>query len=192
MFEFITDIDFQILDWVHENLTCPFLDFLMPIITLFGEYGLFFIVVALVMLIFKRTRKTGLMVGVSLLIGLLICNIVLKPTVARIRPYDLRPIDFELLIKKATDFSFPSGHTIAAIEAATVLMIRDKRFGIPALVLGVLISFSRIYLYIHYPSDVFTSMILGALIGIISVVLVNAIWKKVENSRAEKKSVKKN
>ena len=192
MFEFITNIDFQILDWVHANLTCPFLDFLMPIITLFGEYGIFYIAVALVMLIFKKTRKTGLTVGVALLIGLLICNIVLKPPIARIRPYDLRPIDFELLINKATDFSFPSGHAIAAMEAATVLMIRDKRFGIPALILGILVSFSRIYLYIHYPSDVITAMILGVIIGIISVVAVDAIWKKAGKLRAEKKSVEKN
>lgn len=179
MFQSITNIDFIILDWVHEHLTCPFLDVFMPIVTMFGEWGLFFILAALVMLFFKRTRRTGAMMGVALFLGLLICNLGLKPAVARIRPYELRPIDFEMLVKKATDYSFPSGHTIAAVESATVLMIRNKRFGIPAVVLAVLIAASRIYLYIHYPSDVITSLVLGVIIGFFSVYVVNKIYDTI-------------
>lgn len=186
MFNAITDIDYKILDFVHEHFVCPFLDFIMPIITAFGEYGLFFIAAAAVMLIFKRTRKTGAMMGCALVLGLLICNLGLKPAVARIRPYELRPIDFEMLVPKATDYSFPSGHTIAAVESATVLMIRDKRFGIPAAVLAVLIAFSRIYLYIHYPSDVVTSLFLGVAIGFASVAIINFAIRKFESIKSRK------
>lgn len=188
MFNAITELDFKILDFVHANFVCPFFDFIMPIITAFGEYGLFFIAAAAVMLIFKRTRKTGAMMGLALIFGLLICNLGLKPAVARIRPYDLRPIDFEMLVAKATDYSFPSGHTITAVECATVLMLRDKRFGIPATVLAVLIAFSRVYLYIHYPSDVVTSVFLGIGIGIVAYFIVNAVVKNFFESRKARKA----
>ena len=83
-----------------------------------------------------------------------------------------------MLISRPKDFSFPSGHTIASFEFATVLFLRERKAGIIALVAAVLISFSRMYLYLHFPSDVFTSVVLGILFGILGVVIVNALWKR--------------
>ena len=151
----------------------------MPIITLFGEGGIFWIAWAVLMLIIPKTRKIGIGMIIALLLGLLVCNVTLKPLVARIRPYDLQEQDFgiyiNLLIDRQHDFSFPSGHTIASFEAAVVLLKNSKKMGIPALILAVLVSFSRLYLYVHYPSDVIVSVILGTAFAFIGCALANRI-----------------
>ena len=183
IFERITQIDISVLEWIRENLYCGFLDAVMPVITFLGNGGWFWIAMAVVMLFFKRTRKTALMMGAALVLGLLICNLWLKPTVARIRPYEVVE-GIRLLIEKQSDFSFPSGHTTASFEAATMLMLRDKRFGIPAMVLAVIIAFSRMYLYVHYPTDVLAGAILGITFGIVAVAVVNAVCKKLNERKA--------
>ena len=155
----ITGADLAILDFIYDNLHCAFLDAVMPVITALGNGGILFIAIAVVMLFFKRTRKTGLMIGCALILGLLVCAV-------------------ELLVSRPKDFSVPSGHTIASFEFATVLFLRERKAGIIALVAAVLISFSRMYLYLHFPSDVFTSVVLGILFGILGVVIVNALWKR--------------
>lgn len=161
--------DLPILDWIASHLYCGFLDVVMPIITMFGDAGIFWIACAVILICTKKYRKIGIAMGVSLALGLLFCNIMLKPLVARIRPYDFQLEHFgreiTLLISAPKDFSFPSGHTIASFEAATVLMLKNKKMGIPALILACLISFSRMYLYVHYPTDVIASIILGTLFG---------------------------
>lgn len=157
--------DLPILEWISEHLQCAFMDTVMPLITLLGDAGIFWILCAVALLCFPKHRKTGLAMGAALIIGLLLCNLTLKPLVARIRPYDYQLQHFgktiQLLVATPHDFSFPSGHTIASFEAATVLLIRNRKLGIPAMVLAVLIAFSRLYLYVHYPTDVIVSVVLG-------------------------------
>lgn len=174
--------DLPILEWIQAHLQCSLLDVSMPIITLFGDAGIFWICVAVCLLFFAKYRKTGFSMGMALVLGLLVCNIILKPQVARIRPYDFQMEHFgkeiALLISAQHDFSFPSGHTIASFEACTVLMLRDKRMGIPATILAILIAFSRLYLYVHYPTDVLVSLVLGIAFGFLGNFLVNCIYKK--------------
>ena len=130
------------------------------------------------------------MMAAALLCGLIFGNLLLKPLIARVRPYDLRE-GIELLISKPSDYSFPSGHTLASFEAAVVLMVRErKRFGWAALVLAVLIAFSRLYLYVHYPSDVLGGILLGTAFALFSVWLVDTIWQKL-SQRSEKASAQK-
>ena len=173
------NFDLPILEWIQANLQCGFLDFIMPIITLFGEGGIFWIAWAVILLIIPKTRKIGISMIIALLLGLLVCNITLKPLVARIRPYDLQEQDFgiyiNLLIERQHDFSFPSGHTIASFEAAVVLLKYSKKMGIPALILAILVSFSRLYLYVHYPTDVLVSVVLGTAFAFIGCALANLI-----------------
>ena len=163
--------DLPILDWIQANLRSGFMDKFMPFITVFGDAGIFWMVCAVLLLIFPRTRKIGLGMGFAMMIGLLVCNVTLKPLVARIRPYDLQLQEFgitiQLLGERMHDFSFPSGHTIASFEAAVVLLKNSKKMGIPAMILAVLISFSRLYLYVHYPTDVLCSVVLGTLFALI-------------------------
>ena len=180
--------DLPILDWIQAHLQCGFLDAAMPIVTLFGEGGIFWIAWAVLMLVFPKTRKTGIAMSIALIMGVLICNVTLKPLIARPRPYDFQYENFgvtiKLLIDAQHDYSFPSGHTIASFEFATVLLIRERKIGIAALVLAVLIAFSRLYLYVHYPTDVITSVFLGVLFGVLGVVTVNAVYKKIEAKKA--------
>ena len=176
--------DLPILEWIAANLKCGFLDFLMPLITLLGDAGIFWILCSVVLILIPKTRKTGLAMGISLLIGLLVCNVTLKPLVARMRPYvyqrDILHNNIVLLVEALEDYSFPSGHTIASFEAATALLIGNKKLGIPAMILAVLIAFSRLYLYVHYPTDVIVSIVLGIGIAFLGTFLVKkgySIWE---------------
>ena len=173
--------DLPILDWIQANLQCGFLDVLMPIITLFGEDGIFWIACAVILLILKKHRKTGLGMAFALIMGLILCNMTLKPLVQRIRPYDFQAqnygITIKLLIEGLHDYSFPSGHTIASFEAATVLLLNNKKLGIPAMILACLIAFSRLYLYVHYPTDVLVSIVLGIGIAFLANWLAGLCFK---------------
>ena len=157
--------DLPILDWIAANLWCPFLDAVMPMVTVLGDAGIFWMLIAAALLLFKKTRRVGLGMGFAMLMGLLLCNLTLKPLCQRPRPYDYQLDVFgkliPLLIDRQHDFSFPSGHTIASFEAAGVIWLNNKKWGIAALVLASLIAFSRLYLYVHYPTDVFVSVVLG-------------------------------
>ena len=174
--------DRPILDWIQAHLQCGFLDAVMPIVTLFGEGGIFWIAWAVLMLVFPKTRKTGIAMAIALIMGVLICNVTLKPLIGRPRPYDYQlehfGVTIKLLIDAQHDYSFPSGHTIASFEAAVALLLNDRRMGIPAMVIAVLVTFSRLYLYVHYPTDVLVSLVLGILFGILGNLIVNAIYKK--------------
>lgn len=171
--------DLPILEWIQAHLQCGFLDVIMPIITLFGDGGVFWIAVSVLLLFFPRTRKTGLGMLFALLLGLLVCNLTLKPLVKRPRPYDFQfdnfGIEIKLLVDGLHDYSFPSGHTIASFEAATVLLLNSKKMGIPALILAILIAMSRLYLYVHYPTDVIFSLFAGILFGFIGNALANQV-----------------
>ena len=188
LFSFLAEsFDLPILDWIAAYLWCPFLDAVMPVITLLGDAGIFWIAIAVVLLFFPKTRKVGLGMGAALILGLLVCNLTLKPLTTRIRPYDYQlqhfGVPIKLLIEAQHDFSFPSGHTIASFEAATVLMIHSKKAGIPAIILACLIAFSRLYLYVHYPTDVIASVILGIGFGILGNWLVQKGFQLYENRK---------
>ena len=176
--------DLPILDWIQSVMQSDFMDKFMPFITLFGEKGLFWIVLSVLFIIFPKTRKMGLGMGFAMILGLLVCNVTLKPLIARPRPYDFQLSQFgkeiSLLIEAQHDFSFPSGHTIACFEASVVMLKNNKWMGIPAFILGILVSFSRMYLYVHYPTDVIVSVILGTLFAFIGDALAGAVAPRLK------------
>ena len=176
---FAVNFDLPVLDWIAENLRCRFLDTIMPLITVLGNGGIFWIAVSVLFLLLPKTRRQGLAMGIALLMGLVVCNLTLKPLCARIRPYDFYGQAMQLLVATPHDFSFPSGHTIASFEAATALAIHNKKLGIPALILAGLIAFSRLYLYVHYPTDVIVSIGLGIAFAFIGSWLAKKIATKV-------------
>ena len=169
--------DLPILKWIAEYLWCPFLDAVMPVVTHLGDGGILWILLAVALLCVPRFRKTGMAMGLALLMGLVICNLCLKPLVGRIRPFAYQWEHYgqviQLLIPAPVDYSFPSGHTIASFEAATILCLRHKKWGIVPAILAMLIAFSRLYLYVHYPTDVLTSVVLGVGIAITANYVVN-------------------
>lgn len=173
MWDRMIEIDGQILIWIQENLRYAFLTPIVKFITHLGDAGIFWILLTLGLLIFKKTRKVGVMSAVALLGALLIDNIILKNLVGRIRPYEV--VDgLQCLIGAQKDFSFPSGHTGSSFASAVVCFKElPKRYGIPLLVLAFLIAFSRLYVGVHYPTDVLAGMVIGTLVALLSCKVVN-------------------
>lgn len=193
MFSFFAEaFDLPILNWIQAHLQSTVLDCIMPYITILGDAGIFWIACAVILMLIPKHRKAGFSMGIALIFGVVVCNMILKPLVGRIRPYNynlevlkLQWQDFlvhgKLLVETPHDFSFPSGHTIASFEASVALYKNNKRLGIPALILASLISFSRMYLYVHYPTDVIASVILGTVFALIANWIVHTVAAKLAN-----------
>ena len=170
----ITNIDFTVLNWLHDTLSCRFLDSVMPVITKLGSKGIIWLAVAFVMMCTRKYRKCGILMVISLIAGVLIGNLFLKNIIARPRPCWINE-DFPMLIGVPGDYSFPSGHTCASFACTLVLYrILPKKYGVPAVLLAALIAFSRLYVGVHYPTDVLG----GLAVGIFSSCLVLWIGKK--------------
>ncbi|MCL2351344.1 MAG: phosphatase PAP2 family protein [Firmicutes bacterium] len=156
----IISADFAILDGVQSALRSGALDFLMVCLTFLGDYGWFWIAAAAFFLIPRGTRDMGRAMALAIAAEIIICNLIMKPAFHRIRPCDINAA-VTLLVARPTDFSFPSGHAAVSFAAAASIFAFRKRPGAAALILAVLISFSRIYLYVHYPSDVLAGAAVG-------------------------------
>lgn len=167
----------SILHWIRQTLSCAFLDAVMPYITKFADSGIGWILLALVLLIPRKTRRMGAAMGVALAIGFVTGNLLLKNLVARTRPFLFDP-SIELLIAPPHEFSFPSGHTLASFECAVAIFCYRRKWGVVALLFAVLIAFSRLYLQVHYPTDVLCGAILGSLIGYLAYRIVEIIAHK--------------
>ena len=171
-------MELRFLDFL-QTIHTPLLDKILAFITSLGNAGIIWIMLAVVLLILPKTRKAGIIVAAALLMDLILCNLILKNLVARVRPYDVNTA-IAILIKKPLDFSFPSGHTAASFAAMTALFLaKMKKAWIAALVLAVLIAFSRLYFYVHYPTDVLG----GAVVGILSGIIGYAIVEKLDKCR---------
>ncbi len=158
------NIELSILDWI-QTLHTPFLDKIMVFITRLGDAGIIWIVLSIVLLLIPKTRKSGAVMVVALVVDVLLCNIVLKNLVARTRPYDVNT-GVHLLVAKLHDYSFPSGHTAASFTSVTALYLAgEKKLWKFALVLACLIAISRLYLYVHYPTDVLGGILFGVISG---------------------------
>ena len=139
----------RFLNSLHNPITDKFFVF----ITHLGDKGIIWILIGLILCFLPKYRRSGITMLLSLLLMLVIGNLTIKPIVARIRPYEY--IDgIKLLIEKPSDFSFPSGHTFSSFTAAYSVFLYHKREGVAFLALAFLIAFSRLYLCVHFPSDV--------------------------------------
>ncbi|MBE7062978.1 MAG: phosphatase PAP2 family protein [Clostridia bacterium] len=159
----ITQLDFQILSFIQSHLQCAFADWFFPWFTALGNGGFLWLLLAAWLLCRHSTRRQGVQVLVGLLVGFLLVNLLLKPLVARPRPCWL--VDFSLLITRPADFSFPSGHTASAFIVAFSLIAKWKKAGVAALAVAFLMAFSRLYLYVHFPSDILASVLIAALVS---------------------------
>lgn len=175
----LLELDFRILDWIQQNIRNPFLDWLMPKISFIGNKGMIWIIIAVIFLVVKKYRQCGIDLSIGLICSVLIGNLLLKNIVARSRPCWINT-DIDMLISVPRDFSFPSGHTLSSFIAAVIILNYDKRLGSIALLIAVSIAFSRMYLYVHFPSDVFGGIILGIIIGLLSVLLTKKITARYE------------
>lgn len=159
------DWEFSFLYFLQE-LHNPVLDKVMLFITSLGNEGLVWIGIAVVMLFFKKYRKCAISVGVSLLLMELVGNVILKDLIARSRPCWIDPT-VELLLKAPSSYSFPSGHTFAGFAASVSIFLNHKKAGIAAIVVASLIAFSRMYLFVHFPTDILGGMVFGTGIAVL-------------------------
>ena len=153
--------ELAVLDWLQAHLRCDFLDAVMPWISRICDHGEIWILLAAVLLLLRKHRWTGMSLSFALILDLICCNIVLKPLVGRIRPF-LVNTAVELLTAPPADASFPSGHTAASFAAVFALRASGSPLWKPALVLAAGIAFSRLYLYVHWPTDVLGGILVGA------------------------------
>lgn len=158
------NLDWGILYWIQDTLTCPVLDFLMPKISSLGSGGAIWLLAAMGLICTRKYRRQGILLLCGQAASILVSSVILKPLIARPRPYWLDP-SVQLLVTGPTDYSFPSGHTLSAVVGATILTESNRRFGYAAIPLAALIGFSRLYLFVHFPSDVLAAAILGVAIG---------------------------
>ena len=175
-------IEIKILDWL-QTIRTPFLDKIIPVISSLGNAGIVWILLMVVLFIIPKTRKSGLILFFALIVDMILCNGILKNLFQRVRPFNVNTA-VTLLIAKPGEYSFPSGHTAVSFAAASALFFaKEKKLWIPALVLAIIIAFTRLYLYVHYPTDVLG----GILIGIISGFIGYKIAMKIQTYMSGKK-----
>ena len=177
--EMIQQLDAQIILWIQEHVVCDGLNAPMLFISKMGNAGWFWILLGILMLLYGIKNRNFARYGLALLLCLgttaLVCNVTLKPMVGRMRPYDL--LGFSILVPPLADFSFPSGHTMAGFSVSFYLWLKNRKWGSAALVLAALIAFSRMYLYVHFPTDILGGLLIGLALGYAGMKTEN-LWNK--------------
>ena len=177
MLEFLWNLDGNILLFLQEYVRNPVLTPVMKVITTLGNGGAIWISPTIFLLAIPQKRKIGCMSLIALLGTLLVNNMLLKNLVARTRPYEVIE-GLTYIVRKPSDYSFPSGHAGCSFSAACIMYRRlPRRYGVPALILAILISVSRLYVGVHYPSDVLFGVISGIAISYAAEVIGGRIWK---------------
>lgn len=201
----VTQFDLGVLTWIKNTLRGDgnsFFDVFFKIITHFAEpavcpiYPLVFIFIGTAIYLKRKSNNTlderwrpkfdfakmGWMMGVALLLGLVVCNFTLKPLIARPRPYTWEGYEALRMIELQSEKSFPSGHSVAVFEMALAVAYSTRKhgkiWGVIAYLYAILIAFSRLYVGVHYPTDIIGGAIVGTVCGILAVVIVKAIYKK--------------
>lgn len=181
MIDFITNIDKEILYFIQEFLRSEYLNEIFSFITRLGDWGVIWIIISIILLIPKKTRKVGVLSICSLLLCYVANDLIIKKIVARERPFN-QFSELIPLIKKPIGFSFPSGHSASSFASAGILFrYLDKKYGILAIVLAGIIAFSRLYLGVHFPSDV----IVGIIMGLLSSYIISKLEKYISLKRKD-------
>lgn len=193
---FITKIDISILNLI-QNLKSPLMDKIMTTITAFGNMGIFWILLIIIFLTTKEYKKMAKYMIICLLVNIIIVNLIIKPAVGRQRPFEIVE-GIKLLVLKPQDPSFPSGHSAISFCMLTTILFfsKSKTINIMASLLAILIAFSRLYLYVHFPSDVFCGIIFGILSSLITLKFCFSkkgisLRKKLEKLSLDFKSLRK-
>lgn len=158
-----------------QQIHTPWLDAVMIFFTRLGDDGILWIALGVGFLFFKKTRRCGVYILLSLLLSALIGKVFLKNLIERPRPF---MVDSSVVLKITPpgSFSFPSGHTLDAFTSATAIYFSDRKTGIVAFVVASLIAFSRMYLFLHYPTDILGGIIIGVCVAVLVVKMKEKIF----------------
>ncbi len=156
--------------------------FFLVVTKIAGSYGQLWVIVAAVLLVFKKTRKAGVAVLLAYAAVFLIGQFGLKNLVSRPRPCQI-DLDFALLVDRPSSSSFPSTHSAWAFGAATAVFMQHKKSGIAAFIAAALIAFSRMYLFLHFPTDVLAGIVLGIALGMLANWITGRIWKTADQRK---------
>lgn len=162
--QIIEQMEKAMLIFIQENLRGSFLDGVMIVSSWIGDYAIIWIALGAFLIIFRKTRKGGFDMLISMAVAAVISNLILKNILARPRPF-LAIDELTLIISPLNSFSFPSGHACSSFAAATALALTFRGKGALAFIPAAMISFSRIYVGIHYPSDVLCGALIGVLVA---------------------------
>ncbi len=183
MIEAVYDFDWNVFKFIEENFWCPALDAFFKVITSLGNAGIVWIIIAVALMITKKYRKYGFMMACGLVIMLVTNNLFLKNLIARPRPYDTVGVPdwyvFPEIVERETSYSFPSGHASSSFVGIIPIFMANKHWGPWALLLAALIAFSRIYVHIHFCSDVIAGAVCGLIYGLIGCIVGGLIYNKL-------------
>ena len=182
--DFIQQLDEQVLVWIAQNVRNGVLDPLLKLYTQLGNTGMLFIALGVLLLFFKPTRRAGVSALCAMLIGLVVVNFTIKPLVARARPW-LVIESFVNLVPEHDPNSFPSGHNNAAFAfALAVCMSATKKWmKVSAVCAAAVMGLSRLYVGVHFPSDVLAGAVIGSLCGLLGAWVVSKAWERLHTAR---------
>ena len=160
----IQELDWNILYFIHNNLVNTVNDKIMLFFTSLGNMGAVWILLTLIFILNKKYRKLGLMLLIALILELIVGNIILKNIFQRPRPCWIDH-SIKLIVNRPRDFSFPSAHAFSSFICASIIAKYNRKWGLLAILLAFLVSFSRLYIFVHFPSDVIVGSILGVVFG---------------------------
>ena len=148
-----------------------------------GSYGQLWLIIAALLLIFKKTRKAGMSVLIAYLAVYLLGQIILKQLISRPRPCQIDQA-FALLVARPSSSSFPSTHSAWAFGAATAIFMRHRKLGTAAYAVAALIAFSRLYMFLHFPTDVLFGAAMGMALGVLAHWIMKTLWKKLDRGES--------
>lgn len=163
----ISKRELKILDWIYHNLRRDSIDKVMHFLSMTGNFGIVWFVAAGTFFFANINRQAALGILIALGVSLILVNLLLKNIAKRPRPYEVRGEERDIIIHEPKDYSFPSGHTFSSFAVASTLVYFSPAIGFAAMVYASGIAFSRLYLYVHYITDVLASAVLGVTVGIL-------------------------
>ncbi|WP_246552551.1 phosphatase PAP2 family protein [Vallitalea pronyensis] len=165
IFDLINNLDQNIIQYTYNHLRTPLLDDIMSFITHLGDAGIIWGVICILLIINKKYRKVGIIALIVLLTNIILGELILKNAIGRVRPYDA--LNLDIIINKLNSFSMPSGHALTSFSVAFVILflVDDWKIYVPILLLATGILLSRVYLTVHYPSDVLMSVVIAFIVS---------------------------